>query len=520
MEIRQYLEVLRRRVWIVALLTVVTVGAVIYQLVSLAPRYEAEVSMLVTPRVTAPTTFEDPGPTAFPGGYREAVLRNTALLIQSREVLQRAADKVGAPSFEHIRGSMEVKEVAGSDFLLIKGRDDLPDRAALIADTVAQEFVNFYEEVNRTEARQSQKFVEDELRRSRDRLRDAERALLEFKDRAGASSLTGESARMAQRLLGAQSAYEAATLEDRLAKSRLKAIQGRLRSQEEPRLASVSIATNPVVAQLRSHLTTLELELAGLRQTNTDEHPKVKELLGRVADARQRLRAEGLKIVKDESLGVSPIRESLVREMVTAEIEGVVARAKAAGIVQQLGGMQAELKGIPQNELTLARLERGVKLAEEIYIRLSTLHRDAVIRENRAGSSGQAAIVLVDRAKVPEQPVSNQLPLKAGLAGLVGMIFGLALALLVDGMDDRIRSSRQAEGAYGIPVLAAIPVMSLQTQRLLTANPTVPTLLLSITLVLLGLAMGAGLSFYEIQAMPNHLLHFAQVLIQKLPATP
>lgn len=519
MEIRQYYEVLRRRVWIVALLTAVTVGAVIYQVVGLTPQYEAEVSMLVTPRVTAPTAFEDPGPSFFPP-YREAVLRNIALLIQSREVMQRAADKVGALSPEALRRRVEVTESRGSDFLLIKGRHDLPEGAALIADTLAQEFVNFYEEVNRTEARRSQEFVEGELRRSQDRLRASERALLEFKGRAGAAGLTGESAKMAQRLIQAQTAYEAATLEDKTARSRLQAIQRRLRSQEDPRLASVSIATNPIIAQLRSNLTTLELELAGLRQGNTDEHPKVKEMLGRVADVRQRLRTEGLKVVKDESLGVSPIREQLVREMVTAEIEGVVARAKGAGIQQQLSGMQAELKGIPQNELTLARLERDVKLAEEIYIRLSTLHRDAVIRENRAGSSGQAAIVLVDRAKVPEQPVSKQLPLKAGGAGLAAMLVGAALAFLLDGMDDRIRSPRQAEGAYGIPVLAAIPVMSLQTQRLLTANPTVPTLLLSITLVLLGLAMGAGLSVYEIQAMPNHLLHFAQVLIQKLPATP
>ncbi|MGH2406024.1 MAG: GumC family protein, partial [bacterium] len=449
MEIRHYLEILRRRVWIIALLTVITVGGVVYQLASVTPKYEAEVSALVTPRVTAPTAFEDPGPSAFPGAYRETVLENIALLIQSREVLQRAADKVGGLSAEALRQRVEVTDIRGSDFLLIKGRHDLPERAALIANTVAQELVSFYQEVNSTEARQSQQFVLAELRGSQERLRAAELALLVFKARGGATSLTGQSASMSQRLLTTQSTYEGATLEDRVAQSRVQAIQRRLRSQEDPRLASVSIATNPIVAQLRSQLTTLELELASLRQVNTDEHPKVKELVGRVADVRQRLKTEGLKVVKDESLGVSPIREQLVREMVTAEIEGVVARARAAGILRQLGGMQTELKGIPKNELTLARLERDVKLAEEIYIRLSTLHREAVIRENKAGSSGQAAIVLVDNAKIPEQPVSNQLPLKAGFAGLVGMVVGAALALLVDSMDDRIRSSRQAEGAYG-----------------------------------------------------------------------
>jgi len=519
MEIRQYLGILRRRLWIVALLTVITVGGVVYQLAGVVPKYEADVSALVTPRVTTPTSFEDPSAFLGGGANREPLLRNIALLIQSREVLQRAADKLDMPSFESLRARVEVKEVQGSDFLLIKGRHDLPERAALIADTVAQELVSFYQEVNRSEAKQSQEFVEGELRRSQDRLRAAERALLEFRARTGVAGVAGQSSNMSQRLFNAQSAYETATLDDKLALSRRQAIERRLRSQDDPRLALVTIATNPIIGQLRNQLTTLELELAGLRQVNTDEHPKVKELLGRVADIHQRLRTEGLKVVKDESLGISPIREQFVREMVTADIDGIVARSKITGILQQIAGMQAALKGFPQNELTLARLERDVKLAEEVYIRLSTLHREAVIRENRAGSSGQAAIVLVDRARVPEQPVSKQIPLKAALAGLVGMVFGFALAVIVDGLDDRIRSSPQAEGAYGIPVLAAIPVMSFKSQRAMAANPAI--LLLGIVVVLLGFAAGLlGLSLPGVQAMSDQLLQSAQLLIQKLPALP
>lgn len=514
MEIRQYFEILRRRMWIVALLVVVAVGGVTYQVLSLTPKHEAEVSLLVTPRVTAPTAFEDAGPTAFPV-YREAVLRNVALLIQSREVLQRAADRLGDLSAEHLRRRTQVEEVRGSDFVLIKAQHDEPERAALIANTVAQEFVNFYVEVNRTEASQSQQFVELELGRAQNTLQAAERALLEFKNQADAVSLTGEASKMALRLLDLQSVYETAALDERTARSRLDAIRVRLRSHDDPRLASVSIATNPIIAQLRSNLTTLELELAGLRQQNTDEHPKVKELLGRIADVRERLRAEGLKVVKDESLGVSPIREQLVRDMVTTEIDGVVARAKAAGILQQREGMQAALRTMPQSELTLARLERDVKMAEEMYVRLSTLYQEAVIRENKAGASGQAAIVVVDRAKVPDWPVSNQLPLKAGFAGLAALLVGAALAFIVDSMDDRIRSSGEAEGAYGVPVLASIPMVHRGTNHTLRAWPKVTAFLLPIIAVLLGLAMGAGV--LPVRIAPDHLARSRQILVQKLP---
>ncbi len=519
MELRHYYEVLRKRVWIMALLIVVIVSGVVLQITRLSPKYEAEVDMLVTPRVTAPTAFEDAGPPAFPGAEREAVLKNVALLIQSREVLQRVADKTGESTAEGLSGRVEVVRVAGSDFLLVKAKHDDPERAALLANTVAQEFLNFYEQINRREATGAQQFIEEQLRFSRDRLRAAEQALLDFETQSGVVGVPQESSGIVQRALSLEADQQTAALEERMAQTRIDAIQQRLRSENDARLASVSIATNPVVGQLRTHLMQLELDLATSRQVNTDEHPKVKELLGAVADARARLREEAGKVIRDESLGVSPIREGLVREMVTGEVDAVVAHARAAGLGQILGEMRGKQRKLPQRDLTLARFQRDVHIAEESFTRLSTLYQEAVIRESKAGSSGQAAVVLVDAAKVPEEPVSNQLPIKAGAAGLLGLVVGAALALLVDSLDDRIRSAGQAERAYGVPVLGAIPTMNAGSHRYLTVKPGASaSLLLPTILVLIGLGIGVGLAVTPVESMPHTLVSLVVGLIQALPS--
>src|SRR5205807_3666561 len=303
------------------------------------------------------------------------------------------------------------------------------------------------------------------------------------------------------------------------ADSRVAAIRSHLAAQHDGRFASVSIATNPVVAQIRDHLTGLELQLANLRQMYTDEHPKVQMLLGRIADDRKRLNAEAAKVVNDTSSTASPIREQFVREMISGEVDADTARAKAAGITPILSRLQARLSTVSKNELALLRLQRSVRVDEQLFTEISSLRRDALIRESKAASSAQAAIVVVDQATPPGRPVPNQLPAKAASAGLLGLLGGAALALGIDRFENRLRSRpgaaglfgapalpqaeaaygvtalfSQTEGGYSVPMLAAIP-MTNDAQRH-SAPATAPgkasTLLLPIVLAVLMLGMIAG----------------------------
>ncbi|MDQ7851295.1 MAG: hypothetical protein RB148_13605, partial [Armatimonadota bacterium] len=130
------------------------------------------------------------------------------------------------------------------------------------------------------------------------------------------------------------------------------------------------------------------------------------------------------------------------------------------------------------------------------------LHQEAIIRENRAASAGQAATVIVDLAAAPAEPVPKQLPLKAGMAGLMGIVLGAALALLSESLDTRVRSSREAEGAYGVPVLAAIPTINAHTHRQLTTGQgVIGSIVLPALLALLVAAATLGIFMFQASAM-------------------
>jgi uncharacterized protein involved in exopolysaccharide biosynthesis len=253
-----------------------------------------------------------------------------------------------------------------------------------------------------------------------------------------------------------------------------------------------------------------------MRQVYTDQHPKVKAVLGRIADTRQRMTKVAETAVNSESLGVNPIRENLVRAMIESEIDIAASRARAVGASTIAKRMADRVSQLPKTEADLARLQRDVQISESLFVRLSQLHQEALIRENKAANTAQAAIIVIDPATVPVFPVPKSVPFRAGLAGLMGLVMGSALAMLLESLDTSVRTSREAEATYGLPVLGAIPTMDARTLRQLTTAPATSVLMLS--LLVAFILVGAIVAVYALQAgaSTDDAVRFGQSIVQTL----
>ena len=504
----------RKQAWIIALVVVLAVGGAAYRLAGRAPQYQAEGSIMITPQVLIPSTVGGAGLTPIQSAYRETVLNDIIHLLRSRTISERVAARVGGLSPGELSRRVAINKIPGTDFLAISAVHEVPGQAALVVNAMTEELANFYAQINRAEATTARTFIEEQMGVARDQLSAAEQALLEFRTRTGNTALPDEVARAEQRAADLQSAYDAATLDETSARARVAAIRSHLVAQNDERLASISIATNPVITQIRDHLTGLELQLADLRQMYTDEHPKVKALLGQIADDQQRLRAEAGKVVTDTSLGTSPIRAQLAREMVNGEVDAATARAKAAAITPILNRFQARLNTVPNTELALARLQRDVKNAEELSARLSAMHEEALIRETQAGSSGRAAIVVVDPALAPDRPLPTHLPEAGMLAGLLGLCLGATLAVAVESLEARVGSGSRPLGALGVPALAAVPpIQPWRSYRYLTTAAAIASLVL-LPILVVSLGAGADPHVALAGAMPAQPDRVGQALVQ------
>src|SRR3990172_13383250 len=110
LELRHYFDILRKRKWVILLLTAVAVSGVTLQLMARPDMYQSSVMVMVTPRIAAPTNtaFDDPGLYAFQGNYRQTILANVALMIRSKAVMERVYRRLGDVNLAQL-GTVEIQ---------------------------------------------------------------------------------------------------------------------------------------------------------------------------------------------------------------------------------------------------------------------------------------------------------------------------------------------------------------------------------------------------------------------------
>lgn len=66
-------------------------------------------------------------------------------------------------------------------------------------------------------------------------------------------------------------------------------------------------------------------------------------------------------------------------------------------------------------------------------------------------------IKIIDKAELPEKPVSPNKGINIAIAFLLGLIGGMGLSFLLEFLDKRIKSKNQIETEFDIPVIGLIP---------------------------------------------------------------
>lgn len=126
---------------------------------------------------------------------------------------------------------------------------------------------------------------------------------------------------------------------------------------------------------------------------------------------------------------------------------------KANKLRGKLAAVNARMRRLPQQELDSARLERDVKVANELY--LQVLNRAQELQVVKSGTVGNARIV--DRAVVPHRPIRPEPAPVLAVALLVGLIGGVAAAFARKSLDDRASDPDVIERTTGVPLYASIP---------------------------------------------------------------
>jgi uncharacterized protein involved in exopolysaccharide biosynthesis len=493
-EFRQYVGAILKRFWLVLLMIVIAVSAAWMWPTpfSRAGRSPAQYTATATMLVATPPILSVPGVLGEDAGFRASqstATNDIVNLIDSRTIAARVAERLnidGGPAF--VQRAVSASPVRGSSLLRVSASARNPRRAAEIANVASEELVAYFRETNRAALTETRRFVEEQLAQARARLEASERAIQAFKESRGMPSLEVARGQILAAAAAAQTETDTAATALRETEARLAAARSRIQREQPVVVASRSTSDNPVFRRYQDRLVDLELQRATLSQTYTPQHPRMEQVAREITDVRSRLTAEARTSIAEEVTATNPIHTRLVGDIVTMEVDRAAAAARLQALQTVQRRREAAMMTIPSAETAYNRLVRENRVLEANYTTLSTRYQEMLLRENQAGFF-PASLQVVEAAIAPARPITT-FPRTAAAAGALGLLVGIAGALFLETLDDRIRGSQEAERVLGVPVLAEIPMQG-------GAKPAPSPAVLAFIGVLLAGSLAAGGFAYD-----------------------
>lgn len=514
-ELRRYYRAIIRRLWLVMLFVALVVAGVYWRMGSKPPTYSASTLVMVTaPVVTTPTSVSGDQGNASLGINVSMIITDVIQLIGTRPVTERVAATLSLKKPDIVKQSVRATRLPNTNLISIRATYRDRELAAKLANTSAEVLVAHFQDVNRQDARQVRLFIGQQLAQARARLNASDREVEAYKLRYGVLDLAAEVSEASNNASQARTEREAAVKDLRETEARLTAATSRLSAEKQMRMVSGTIKDNPVFQQIETRLTDLEIQKATLSQTFTPLHPKMKVLEGEIATVRQQMQSVAKKVVDNQVSEANPVYDQLVTDIVSKQVEraALLARIDALSFLERR--RRARSAQYPALQTGMNQLVRENEMLAQNYSDLSKTYQDALIRENEAGYM-LAGMQVMEHAVSPTKPVGVRPPVRFAIAGLVGLLLGLLAAVLLDTTDDRIRTSVDAERAFGAPVLAEVPDVAQPR-----GAPAAAALLLIVMALLLGVAFGGAFVKVDPQAQPTALVTLSSRLMRGVEVIP
>ncbi|MBL0225428.1 MAG: polysaccharide biosynthesis tyrosine autokinase [Geobacteraceae bacterium] len=329
-----------------------------------------------------------------------------------------------------LRAGIKASEVGKkTNIIKVTYKSTNPVLASEVVNTLIQAYLDQTISFKTEEASRTVKFVEDQLKGTRDDLDTAEKNLQTYKSSSGVVKLDTEAEELIKRLSEIERDRAGVVLQRKQVEFALNALQ-EARRKGQIYTPSGVLKDDPLVSGMAARLTELEVQRRALVSENTEKHPQVKALQVQIDQVQKKLQS-------------------------TYETAQLNLAKQETSIQQQLLQYEAKMRMLPAAERDLARLLRLSKVNADIYMFLLQKHEEARI----VRASTISNINVVDPSIVPDAPIKPQKKKNLVLGLLVGLMFAVGAAFFIDYLDDSIKNEEEAKRALNWPLLAMIPAI-------------------------------------------------------------
>jgi capsular exopolysaccharide synthesis family protein len=442
------LQTLLRRRWLILAVLLAGLSASAAFTLTKVPRYRASASLEVQRQETQILEGKDVQPVTIADAEHMAT---QYALLRSRALAERVAEVLDLPSDERfanqelprsdrlnqavgvVAEGLEVLPVSRSRVIEVRYSSDYPQETARIANAVAENFIEMNLERRYNATAYARNFLEERLATTKAALEDAERKLIAYSREQEIVDLSSVGGSEMGSSLDASSLV---ALNSALTEAQSERIAAEQRYNEAKSSEVVKeLLESPTVQRLRERRSELSAEYEQKRSRFKEDYPDMRELAAQIAAIDKDLARE---------------RTSVVASL-EAEYRSAVAREAALQTrVDELKGTVQDLRG---RSVDYNILSREVDTLRGQYDALLQRFKEVSV----ASGIGSSQVSIVDRAQAPKLPFEPNLRLELIRALALSLVAAYGLALLLEYIDDTIKTPDDIKDKLGLPVIGVIP---------------------------------------------------------------
>lgn len=328
--------------------------------------------------------------------------------------------------------------------ITFKGAD--PAFVAAVANEFANSYIQFSVQLKTDPAQQASGFINTQIKLLRDQYEAAQSRMSKYQKEHNIYNADNRVDVETNRLNELSSQLVAA-------QSQLMEAESRSRQATGNAAASPDVLNNSLIQSLKGSLSLAEAKFADTAQRLAANHPQYISAKSEVDKLRANLNEQIAIASSGVATGskIAQQRENELRSSLAAQKERVLALNSARDEFTVLN-----------NEVDNAR--RAYELATQRFNQTSL-----------ESKSNQADIAVLSMANAPGSPSSPRTFLNVTLSFFVGLILGIGAVLLMELLDQRVRSAVHLAETFGLPLLGVIEQAgkpSRRVKRQLLAAPS------------------------------------------------
>ena len=352
-----------------------------------------------------------------------------------------------------------ISQYQNTDILLIKANAPYPEQAQMMADALAEVFIDVSQERTRAETRSAKVFIDGKVVVVEEEFDKALADIADFKSEQNIIDLSTETREAVGKISDLMSLAEGNEYKISQLRRQIRELEQFLSENSPDTIAASTLRENPEIAAMQEDLRRMELELDKMLQEKTEAHPDVIELRVLIGQSEARM-TEILAVEADRSPELTALRFELAAAMESRR-----------DIRADIDLYSAEFARLPDVMKTDTRLQLAAQAAQNILEELSDYQYQIGIAEAMTLTD----IRIVDPAMLPDKPASPKVMYNAVLGAFLGVVVGLVLVFLLEYIDDSIRTREDLEEVWDIPHLGVVPQIRPGEGKFIhTLNPKAP----------------------------------------------